>query len=175
MLDGLIVVDMQYRFDVSANIPELIDHIVDRIEFYKSIHAPIIVLDYSGHDDLIDEIFEAVIGYDLTEFALKDYDDGAYAIHKFIDQFDDVEIWEAVGVNFQFCVGKTCYSLAQSYPSKSFSVNISASRSQYTLKSSIRDFRELQSMGYYGNLQIIGDGHDISAWNGENFGSSGGL
>lgn len=177
MFEGLLVIDMQDCFYDSAGQPELIEHVVDRINFYKEHNLPIIVVSYGSHEDLIPEISDAVGDAGHLYMIVKHWDDGSEEIaEQAMEQLPDTEIWEATGVNFQYCVGKTCCSLANIFPEKVFNVNLSACRSQYTLKSSLEDFRVLQNdYSDYGNLLIIGDGHDISAWNGSNHGDSGGL
>lgn len=173
MLNGLIVIDMQYAFD-TAQVPTLIERIVGRIEFYKAMQLPIVVVNYYRRRDMIREIGDAVAGYEHLHFVVKDDDDGGHQVSDCISELFDTEIWEVVGVNFQWCVGKTCRTLAFLHPDKEFKVNLSASRSQYCLKSSLRTFRELQSKNAYGNLLIMSHGHDIKCWEGgPNWGDSG--
>jgi hypothetical protein len=165
-LEGLIVIDMQTSFD-TAIVPALIERVVERIEFYKARELPILLVHYYWRDDTVAEVCDALAGYEHLQFVEKNDDDGGHEVGDVVGELIDTEIWEAVGVNFQWCVGKTCRTLAFLFPDKLFKVNLSCSRSQYTLEASLREFRRHQDKNAYGNLLITSNGNDIKSWYGK--------
>jgi hypothetical protein len=177
-MNGLMIIDMQYVFANTAGHKTLRKNILAKIIEYKQQELPIILVEYRhwhGHyvsqeftySDLVDEL----AGYEHLHKCEKEDDDGGYEVKDVINKYcKDVEIWEMVGVNFQYCVGKTARSLAQIFPDLVFNVNLSCCRSPYNIQSSVRAFRRLQDETDYGNLMLIGHDGDIGSWSGDNYG-----
>ena len=108
----LTVIDMQEEF-TAANCPDTIAEVKKLCRKARRNKWPIILVEYAGAHQTLEEIQDVVKGYGQAFTLTKNKDDGSDVISKFVAGKNLPDGVVACGVNTQFCVHDTVRGLLE--------------------------------------------------------------
>lgn len=110
---ALCIVDVQESFRAAGNV---VQSVVHQVKLARRRKAPIIILEYDGHEASYEKIYDALKGYDKWTVVQKYEDDGSMEVMQAMDRNPELrsDSIRICGVNACYCVKETAVGLHES-------------------------------------------------------------